>query len=74
MASFVCEYSLGSLLFWKTDEPPELKNIRDIPEKLGTVQVILEGQQRLTRLFMLLEGEIPPFYREVDITTDPGDL
>lgn len=74
LVSLVREYPVGSFLFWKTDDPPELKNLQQIPEKLGTVQVILDGQQRLTTLYMLLEGEIPPYYREVDITTDPRDL
>lgn len=74
IVSLIREYPVGSLLFWKTDDPPELKNIHELPEKLGTVQVILDGQQRLTTLYMLLEGEIPPFYRELDITTDPRDL
>lgn len=74
MVSLVKEYPVGGLLFWKTDKPPELKNVTVLPERLGTVQVILDGQQRLTTLYMLLRGEIPPYYREVDITNDPRDL
>ena len=67
-------YPVGALLFWKTDHPPELKNITHVPEKLGTFQVILDGQQRLTTLYLLIEGEIPPYYTEADITMDPRDL
>lgn len=67
-------YPVGGLLFWKTDQPPELKNVDQLPEKLGTVQVILDGQQRLTTLYMLLTGQVPPYYTELDILTDPRDL
>ncbi len=67
-------YPVGGLLFWKTDSPPELKNITVLPEKLGTIDVILDGQQRLTTLYMLITGKIPPFYKEEDILNDPRDL
>jgi hypothetical protein len=26
-------YPVGSLLFWKTDKPPDLKNLPVVPEK-----------------------------------------
>lgn len=74
MVSLLQDYPVGSLLFWKTDRPPELKNISSLPEHLGSIQVILDGQQRLTSLFLLLRGKIPPFYKEADIDTDPRDL
>jgi hypothetical protein len=74
MSSLTKEYPVGSLLFWKTEKPPELKNIDNLPEKLGTIQIILDGQQRLTTLYMLIMGEIPPYYKESDIITDPRDL
>ena len=45
-----------------------------MPERLGTVQVILDGQQRLTTLYMLVTGEIPPYYVSRDITNDIRDL
>ncbi len=35
---------------------------------------IVDGQQRLTTLFMLILGEIPPFYLEKDIGYDPRKL
>ncbi|MCL4864008.1 MAG: DUF262 domain-containing protein [Caldilineaceae bacterium] len=41
--SLMKEYPVGGLLFWKTDRPPELKNIDTLPDKLGTVTVILDG-------------------------------
>lgn len=74
MVSLVRNYPVGGLLFWKTDNPPELKNLDDLPDKLGTIELILDGQQRLTSLYLLLTGEIPPYYRNKDITTDPRDL
>jgi hypothetical protein len=74
MVSLLKNYPVGSLLFWKTDNPPELKNLDDLPEKLGTIQIILDGQQRLTTLYMLLAGDIPPYYTEKDVMTDPRDL
>jgi len=74
MVSLLRGYPVGSLLFWATDRPPELKNLNGPPEKMGTIQVILDGQQRLTTLYMLLTGEIPPYYTSKDITTDPRDL
>ena len=67
-------YPVGSLLFWKTNDPPDLKNIDTLPEMLGTIQVILDGQQRLTTLYMLTTGDIPPYYKDQDIQSDPRDL
>jgi hypothetical protein len=74
MVSLYKEYPTGSLLFWKTDDPPDIKNAEIPKERLGTTQVILDGQQRLTTLFLLMRGEIPPYYREVDIEDDPRSL
>jgi len=74
MVSLVKSYPVGSLLFWKTDQPPELKNLEAAPDKLGRLQVTLDGQQRLTTLYMFITGEIPPYYTEQDIQTDPRNL
>jgi hypothetical protein len=76
MLSLMKKYPVGSLLFWKTDDPPELKNIDTLPEKLGTIDVILDGQQRLTTLYMLIKNDIPPYYTEAEIQTgdDPRNL
>jgi len=74
MVSLFKGYPVGSLLFWKTDCPPELKNLDTPPEKLGTLQIILDGQQRLTTLYMLITGEIPPYYTPYDVQTDPRSL
>ncbi|MDZ4159935.1 MAG: DUF262 domain-containing protein, partial [Anaerolineaceae bacterium] len=58
ITSLVKEYPVGALLFWKTDAPPELKNITVMTDRLGMTQIILDGQQRLTTLYMLITGEI----------------
>ena len=67
-------YPTGSLLFWKTDKPPEIKNNAVNREKIGTTMVILDGQQRLTTLFLLIKDKIPPYYKEPDIINDPRNL
>jgi hypothetical protein len=74
MVSLIRGYPVGSLLYWKTDNPPELKNIDDLPERIGTINIILDGQQRLTTLYLLIMGEIPPYYKPEDIKTDPRNL
>ena len=74
MVSLVKSYPVGGPLTWKTDKPPELKNLDRAPEKLGTVQVLLDGQQRLTTLNMLITGHIPKYYTEAEIESDPRDL
>jgi len=62
------------MLIWKTDHPPELKNVKTLPDKIGTVSVLLDGQQRLTTLHMILTGNIPRYYREDEIEHDPRTL
>jgi uncharacterized protein with ParB-like and HNH nuclease domain len=44
MVSLFKGYPIGGLLVWKTDQPPELKNVDRLPDKLGTIQVLLDGQ------------------------------
>ena len=67
-------YPTGCLLFWETNNPPEIKNNAIDKSKLGLTKVILDGQQRLTTLFMLIKGEIPPYYNDEDIINDPRKL
>lgn len=73
ISSLTKDYPVGSLLLWKTDSPPELKNVK-VPKLSTAYQIILDGQQRLTTLYMLIEGQIPPYYKVEDILTDPRDL
>jgi hypothetical protein len=66
-------YPTGALLIWKTKDVPALKNMPDfIPEY--RVNVLLDGQQRLTSLYLLIKNKIPPYYSEKDIKTDPRNL
>ena len=74
MVSLARGYPVGGILLWKTDNPPELKNIGALPERLGTMQVLLDGQQRLTTLHMLITGEIPAYYTKAEIQNDPRSL
>jgi len=73
--SLLKEYPIGSLLLWKTKEVPALKNMPDF-EPDGRVEVLLDGQQRLTALYLLIKGEIPPYYSEKDLESgkDPRNL
>ncbi len=74
MTSMYKGYPTGCLLFWETEEPPEIKNSAVDTTRLGLTKVILDGQQRLTTLYMLINGEIPPYYTEEDIHNDPRHL
>jgi hypothetical protein len=74
MFSLFRGYPTGSLLFWETETPPEIKNNAIDPTKLGLTKVILDGQQRLTTLYMLIKGDIPPYYTEADLKNDPRHL
>jgi hypothetical protein len=67
-------YPTGCLLFWETETPPEIKNKAIDTSRLGLTKVILDGQQRLTTLYMFIMGEIPPYYTKEDILNDPRHL
>lgn len=74
LISMYKSYPTGSLLFWETDTPPAIKNAAIDTNKLGLTKVILDGQQRLTTLYMLIKGEVPPYYKKEDILQDPRHL
>ena len=66
IASFLSDYPTGALLFWKTKEKIALKNMPNfVPD--GRVEVILDGQQRLTCLYLLIKDDIPQYYSKKDI-------
>lgn len=67
------DFPTGSLLFWKTTDPPALKN-KEVRSDAGSLNVILDGQQRLTTLYLLVKNAIPPYYGERDIKADPRNL
>ena len=74
MNSLFKEYPIGGLLTWETENPPEIKNEAIEEEKHALFEVLLDGQQRLTVLYMLVKDEIPPYYDEDDIKNDPRNL
>jgi len=74
MVSVFNNYPVGAFLFWNTDNPPEIKNIAVNKDKIGSVIVILDGQQRLTTFYLFVKNEIPPYYTKRDIKHDPRHL
>lgn len=56
ISSLIREYPTGSLLIWKTSDPPEIKNNAVARDKIGTTSVILDGQQRMTTLYLLTKN------------------
>jgi hypothetical protein len=72
--SLIKEYPTGTMLTWETANPPELKGPHKYNEKQGAVKLLLDGQQRVTTLYMLIRGEIPPYYTAPEIMNDTRDL
>lgn len=70
IASLIKEYPTGTMLTWETSNPPELKGPHQYNEQQGSVKLILDGQQRITTLYMLIKGKIPPYYTKKEITND----
>jgi len=72
--SLIKKHPFGTLLTWETTKPPELKGKTQHTPEMGSVKLILDGQQRITSLYMIITGEIPPFYTQRDITHDVRNL
>lgn len=72
--SLIKDYPTGTMLVWETDQPPQLKGPHKYDSKQGAVRVLLDGQQRLTTLYMLIRGEIPPYYTAPEIVNDTRGL
>jgi hypothetical protein len=72
--SLIREYPTGTMLTWETNTPPELKGPHKYDEKQGAVRILLDGQQRLTTLYMLIRGELPPYYTQPEILNDTRGL
>ena len=68
--SLINDYPTGTMLTWETTTPPELKGDYIYEISKGAVKLILDGQQRITTLYMLMTGEIPPYYTEKEILND----
>ncbi len=76
-SSLLKEYPVGGILIWKTSSPPALKGLSDeeVEANKKVYQVLLDGQQRMTTIYMLITGRIPPYYEEKDIeANDPRSL
>ncbi|MBS0251359.1 MAG: DUF262 domain-containing protein, partial [Proteobacteria bacterium] len=72
--SLIKQYPTGTMLTWETANPPELKGPHKYDTKQGSVRILLDGQQRLTTLYMLVRGEIPPYYTATEILKDTRGL
>ena len=68
--SMLKDYPTGTMLTWETNNPPELKGEYTYHVRQGSVKLILDGQQRITTLYLLIKGEIPPYYTEHEIIND----
>jgi len=74
IASLIKEYPTGTLLTWETNNPPELKGKWQYNPSQGSVRLILDGQQRVTTLYLLIRDAIPPYYTKAEIQTDTRGL
>lgn len=72
--SLIKEYPTGTMLTWETASPPELKGPHKYNENQGAVKLLLDGQQRVTTLYMLIRGVIPPYYTAPEIMNDTREL
>lgn len=65
--SLIRRYPTGTLLTWETTSPPELKGKKKYSSEMGAVKLILDGQQRITTIYMILQGKLPPYYTQAEI-------
>jgi hypothetical protein len=72
--SLIKEYPTGTMLRWETANPPELKGPHKYKPEQGAVRILLDGQQRVTTLYMLIRGKIPPYYTAPEIVNDTRGL
>src|SRR6185437_8200508 len=72
--SLIKQYPTGTMLTWETNHPTELKGPHKYDEKQGAVRILLDGQQRITTLYMLIRGRIPPYYTNAEIANDTRGL
>ena len=72
--SLIRDYLTGTMLTWETNNPPKLKGNWVYDERQGAVKIILDGQQRITTLYLLIKNNIPPYYKKHEILNDPRGL
>jgi hypothetical protein len=73
-SSLIKKYPTGTLLTWETTNPPELKGSKKHTPEMGAVKLILDGQQRITTIYLIMKGNIPPYYTQEDIRNDVRNL
>ncbi|MCD7749544.1 MAG: DUF262 domain-containing protein [Oscillospiraceae bacterium] len=61
MNSLYRGYPIGELLVWNTATDPDISR-GDGPLTPGNVNLILDGQQRMTSLYGVIRGEAPKFF------------
>ena len=66
-SSLIYKYPTGTLLTWETTSPPELKGAKKYNPDMGAVKLILDGQQRITSIYMITKGRLPPYYTSNEI-------
>lgn len=74
ISSLIKEHPVGTLITWETNTPPELKGGWKYNTTQGSVKILLDGQQRITSLYMLVRGKIPYYYKEKEIKNDTRGL
>ncbi|MFZ5675687.1 MAG: GmrSD restriction endonuclease domain-containing protein [Pseudomonadota bacterium] len=72
--SLIKKYPTGTLLSWETTKPPELKGPKKYQSEMGAVKLILDGQQRITTIYMIVEGKLPPYYSAAEIKNEVTGL
>ncbi len=72
--SLIKDYPFGTMLSWDTNSPPKLKGNHKYNSTQGAIKIILDGQQRITTLYLLITGKVPPYYKEDEIKHNVRDL
>lgn len=70
ISSLLSDYPTGTMLTWETNNPPELKGKHKYSASQGSVKLVLDGQQRITTLYMLIRGKLPPYYTKEEIVNN----
>jgi uncharacterized protein with ParB-like and HNH nuclease domain len=73
-SSLINNYPTGTMLTWETNNPPELKGDVQYRPEMGAIRLILDGQQRITTIYLIMTGKIPPYYTDKDIAVDIRNL
>lgn len=76
MQSLYKQYPVGSLLVWQTQA--DVTALKGDQQPFGSiVNLLLDGQQRVTTLYGVMRGEAPPFFQggvdPVAWTPNPSD-